>query len=110
MAIRLFADDEKFAAEALPFDESLCYDAVPDDSAEALPFDESLCDDAVPDDSVPTVAKPARASGTGTARAPSTKHFNLKPLAINPLAIDPLATTMGLDSSRLVSQLVAFCN
>ena len=72
VAIRLFADDEKFAAEALPFDESLCYDAVPDDSAEALPFDESLCDDAVPDDSVPTVAKPARACGTGTARAPST--------------------------------------
>ena len=48
LAIRLFGDDEKLAAEALPFDES------------------------VPDDSVPTVAKPARASGTGTARAPST--------------------------------------
>lgn len=48
LAIRLFGDDEKLVAEALPFDES------------------------VPDDSVPTVAKPARASGTGTARAPST--------------------------------------
>ena len=48
LAIRLFGEDEKLVAEALPFDES------------------------VPDDSVPTVAKPARVSGTGTARAPST--------------------------------------
>ena len=69
LAIRLFGDDEKLVAEALPFDAS-----VPDDSVPTVAEPASTSgtfDASVPDDSVPTVAEPASTSGTGTAKAPS---------------------------------------